>query len=116
MNKISLVIALGLVACGGGLTEEEFGQQVGEVTCDKLFECMGDTTLGFFGWTSVEDCYAAGETTGTPPTGTSECANFDSAAAQACLDAWDAVTCEDMTGGTGTVALSECDSAAICGA
>lgn len=96
MNKVSWVFALGLVACGG-LSEDDFAEQLGDLVCDKTFECAGETTLGFLPWASAEECKNAEATGTTPPTGTTgtgtDC-EFDSDKGQACLDDLEAATCD----------------------
>ncbi|MBX2800537.1 MAG: hypothetical protein KTR31_22855 [Myxococcales bacterium] len=113
MIRIGL-IALTFVAagCGGGSgpSEADFQADFASASCALLDECGG--TTGFI-FDSVEDC----ETfySGIFALGTIGC-TYDGAAANDCLDAVDAATCDDT--GTDVGAASACDgvySGAACG-
>ncbi|MEE2751354.1 MAG: hypothetical protein VX519_07980 [Myxococcota bacterium] len=96
-----------LVACGG-ITEEEFGDQVWGLTCDRAFECTtadeieAAESLGlwFFG-ENAESCKAlldeAEESEDTGSTEEGDTCEFDSDKGQACLDAMAALDCESTS-------------------
>ena len=99
------VIVASLAGCG--MSEEDFSAEFTDVSCAKMVECFDAAALEFLGFTTEEECVDLYTSDGTD-TGTSDdSCDFDSAKAQDCLDAYEAVTCEELTGGTAD--LSACD-------
>ena len=114
MRWTAIFVAMGLLTACGGMTEDEFGDEFIVVTCDKMFECTTAEEIEAAGafWVFGADsgeCQAIfADAEVTEDTG-AECA-FDGAAAQECLDGYDAMTCEEAAEGTAPDACSN-----ICG-
>ena len=114
MRWTSLFVALGLLSACGGMTEDEFADEMIVVTCDKMFECTTAEEIEAAGafWVfgaDSEECQAIFDSAeATEDTG-AEC-EFDGAAAQECLDGYESMTCEEAAEGT---APDACNN--ICG-
>ena len=108
--KTNLLLLSSLIAtgCGGGVSEDEFGEEFAKVYCAKMFECF-DAMAGKM-YDDEEACRQAMEGDDNPGDKTDDC-DYDSKAADDCLDAFDAESCEDLKAGT---TPSECDSEKIC--
>ncbi len=94
MKRIAALLALcTLAACGW--SEDEFSDEYLVAACDKLDEC-GVLTEDY----SYEDCVAT-------PGPEQECQDYDSKAAEACVEATNAVSCEDLLMEQGTEICEE---------
>ncbi len=95
MRTLFLVPLVTLIACGP--SKEDFTAESIRVTCDKMFECGGETAT-VLGYTDADDCVAklttASEEAEASDTGTESCANYDSSKASECLDATEALACD----------------------
>jgi len=106
MNRSTLAFSAVLLAACGGMTEDQFSDNMVAATCDKIFECTSaeDIELAgaywFFGADSIECQAILTDDSEAGDTGSSdnECA-FDSGAASTCLDETKAMTCEDFASG-----------------
>ena len=104
MRMLFVALSGLLVACGG-VTEEEFTEQVWGMTCDLTFECTtaeemeAAETMGvwIFG-DDAEACKAlldaAEESADTGSTDAGTTCEFDSDKGQACLDAMAEMSCD----------------------
>jgi hypothetical protein len=103
MNKSTLALSAVLLAACGGMTEDQFSDNMMVASCDMVFECTSAEDIEvagdywFFGADSTE-CQAIlteasenGETEGTEE----ECV-FNADAASACVDETNAMSCEDF--------------------
>jgi len=79
---------------------ERFRDDMVQASCDKMEEC--DFFTEYF---TYADCLALSD---AQDTGYSswDCSNYDSRAAQECVEAWENVSCDDFVTGTG---LDVCD-------
>jgi hypothetical protein len=111
--KTNLLLLSSLIAtgCGGGVSEDEFAAEFAKSYCAKMFECMDQKALDFMGWDDEEACRQAMDGDGKGGDKSDDC-NYDSKAADDCLDAFDALSCDDLKSGTTT--LPECDAEKIC--
>lgn len=96
-------LALALIPLAGCYNYDKYTEEITTLTCDRMEEC---TYLDLFDMT-MDECL----TWATPVQDTAgaalECEEFDKDAAQACIDATTAATCDDLANGTG---LSICES------
>ncbi len=103
--RILFVGLTGLLVACGGVTEEEFADQVWGLTCDLTFECTTadeiEAAEGLGLWIFGADADACkalldeaeeSEDTGSSEEG--ETCEFDSDKGQACLDAMAELTCD----------------------
>ena len=88
-------VLLTTLLAGCGLSEEDFTSQSIEISCSKTFECYDSTITDLLPYTTEEDCIAY-FTDAADQTEADETCEFDSSKGQECLDAWDAVTCDEM--------------------
>lgn len=79
---------------------EQFSDDMLQVSCDKMEECEF-----FTDYFTYDDCMALADQVDTGHY-TWECQDYDSRAAQDCVVAWAAVSCDDFLTGTG---LEVCD-------
>jgi hypothetical protein len=99
-------VLLSTVLAGCGMSEEDFSTQSIEITCQKFVECFDAEAIALLGFTNEEECIDL-YTTAAEEAETDDSCEFDGSKGQDCLDAWEAVTCEDMNAGTYDV--SACD-------
>jgi hypothetical protein len=108
--KLNLLFLSSLIAtgCSGGPSEDEFAEEAAEVFCAKMFECFDDTVLDMM-YEDEEACRESmqGE---MEPGGEDDC-EYDSKAADECLDAFEDADCADLKAGT---VPSECDDDKVC--
>ena len=104
---LSSVIATG---CGGGVSENDFGKEAAKSICAKMFECLDKSVLNKM-YADEAACQDALSADYDPGAKNADC-NYDSKAAGDCLDAFDAMTCDDLKAGNTT--LPECDESKIC--
>lgn len=83
------LLALPFTACGPSPTA--FESQFADRYCTLLFSCEDSATLAAFGWADKGECAAelARADTAAPD-------DFDKAAARACLQDLESVTCDDL--------------------
>ncbi len=104
MRWTALFVAMGLLSACGGMTEDEFADEFIVATCDKMFECTSAEEIEAAGafWVfgaDSEECQGIfADAEAVEDTG-STC-EFDSSAAQECLDAYNSMSCEDAADGT----------------
>ena len=104
--KLNLLMLSSLIATGcGGPSEDEFAEKAAEVACEKMFECMDQKALDFMGWDDEEACREDMEVDYEPGGDDADC-EYDSKAADDCLDAFEDLSCEDLKAGN---MPSECD-------
>jgi len=114
MRWTSLFLAMGLLSACGGMTEDQFADEMIVVSCDKMFECTSDEDIEAMGafWvfgSTSEECQAIfADAEAVEDTGAA--CEFDGAAGQECLDGYDAMTCEEAAEGTSPDACNN-----ICG-
>jgi hypothetical protein len=103
-NKSLLISLSFLVACGGGMSEDQFTDEMIGVTCDKVFECTTAEEIEAVGWffgANSAECEALFEGAEVvEDTGATVECDFDSDAARTCVDAMEALSCEDWAAGT----------------
>jgi ABC-type glycerol-3-phosphate transport system substrate-binding protein len=107
MNKSMLAFSAVLLAACGGMTEDQFSDNMMTATCDMVFECTPAEDIEaageywFFGADSAECMTIMTEASEGEDTGdaTVECV-FDADAASACVDETNAMTCDDFSAGT----------------
>ena len=108
--KLNLFLLSSLIAtgCGGGVSEDKFGEEAAKSICAKMFECNEAMISKVY-----EDeaaCQDALSGDYEPGAKTDDC-DYDAKAADDCLDAFDAMSCDDVKAGT---VPSECDEDKIC--
>ena len=80
MKRFAIVAAMFAAACG--YSEDKFADELAEAGCTYVVNCVEAA-----GFADVDACLAAGEDVEVEET---ECLNFDSDAAQACVEAYQA--------------------------
>ena len=108
--KLNLFLLSSMIAtgCGGGPSEDEFAEEFAKVYCAKMFECF-DSMAGKM-YEDEEACRETMEGDGKPSEKEDDC-DYDSKAADDCLDAFDAMECDDLK--TGDIP-PECDPDKLC--
>ena len=109
--KLKLLVLSSLIAtgCGGGVSEDEFGEEAAKSICAKMFECLDESVVTKM-YADEEACQEALSSDYDPGAKTDDC-DYDSKAADDCLDAFDAMSCDDLKAGT---MPSECDEDKVC--
>jgi hypothetical protein len=108
--KTNLLLLASLIAtgCGGGVSENDFGAEAAKSVCAKMFECnKAMVSKVYADEAACQDALSGNY----DPTAKSADCNYDSKAAGDCLDAFDAMSCDDVKAGT---TPSECDSEKVC--
>ena len=108
--KLNLLLFSSVIAtgCGGGVSEDDFGKEAAKSICAKMFECNEAMMSKVYAdEAACEDALSADMDPGAK---TDDC-NYDAGAADDCLDAFDAMSCDDVKAGN---MPSECDDDKIC--
>jgi hypothetical protein len=119
---VALLASVAASGCDGALSLEDFLEETGNATCEKLFECCTPAEIADLGdgflidMSSVEDCQETYSTALSLSGGVITDAvdegrmGYDSTKAEACLDVIGALTCEAFRA-TDTANVSEkCDN------
>jgi hypothetical protein len=109
--KTNLLLLSSLIAtgCGGGVSEDDFGAEAAKSICAKMFECFDESVITKM-YEDEAACEDALSGDYEPGAKTDNC-DYDSSAAGDCLDAFDAMSCDDLKSGN---TPPECDSEKIC--
>jgi len=91
-----------VLLAGCGITPARFDAQFSDAYCALVFSCEDEAALMTFGWADEAEC--ADELVNAD---TARPDDFDPEAAQACLDAVRALTCEDLVSSPLPVVCSE---------
>ncbi len=107
--KLNLLMFSSLIAtgCGGGVSEDEFGEEAAKSICAKMFECNEAMVSKVYEDEAACQDALSGD---YEPGGEDDC-DYDASAADDCLDAFDAMECDDLKAGN---VPSECDEDKIC--
>ena len=103
----SLVALMGsMTACG--LSEDAYADGVIEKSCYLWIECfeLADLELLGWDWESEQDCVDWMNDNSSDDTTTEDC-TYDAGVAQECLDAYEAIECDDFTSGTYDVGVCQ---------
>ena len=108
--KLNLFLLSSMIAtgCGGGPSEEEFAEKAAEVFCAKIFECFDESMVEKM-YGDEESCRETMQ--GDMEPGDESDCEYDSKAADDCLDAYDAMACDDLKAGT---VPPECEPDNVC--
>ena len=109
MKKTNLLLLSSLIAtgCGGGVSEDDLGKEAAKSVCAKMFECNEAMVSKVY----EDEAACQDALSGDYEPGAEDDCDYDSKAADDCLDAFDALSCDELKAGT---TPSECDSEKIC--
>ncbi len=97
------LLGIGLLA-GCGLTPARFDAEFSDTYCALVFSCEDAGELAAYGWADEAECAdELAHADSAPPD------DYDKDAAQACLDALRALSCEDLASGPLPSACSEAE-------
>ncbi len=105
MTRLSLFVGVAALAAGCGLSEDDYANGVADAACSLTIDCSDEATLEALGWATVDDCLNADSGDGGDTV--ADC-TYDAAAAQTCLDEWNALTCDDYPAGLPTCNPYDC--------
>ncbi len=99
MKRLLLALTAIALTTACGITEDEYAEEFINIFCDLAEECYDEITLTALGFSTADECVDLYSDLGEDTGGEDTC-EFDSDAAQTCLDEYSALTCDDLNAGT----------------